>query len=123
MMTWNRAGRSFIVPASFQFLKAVIVESAHLPYSGGGSLRPLRVVFGLPRSGGFPQDLALPAELDFALGQLGQERAPAVLADQLIDVGDHVNRKDDVRSSAQTLGRSHSDITTSGVKGQSTSSI
>jgi hypothetical protein len=48
------------------------------------------------------------AELDFALGELGQERTSSPFADQLVDAGSHVNRKDDVRSSGQILGHTPS---------------
>jgi hypothetical protein len=49
-----------------------------------------RVIFGLPRAGDVLQDFALKAELDLALGQLGQERTPASLADEFVDAGDDI---------------------------------
>jgi len=48
------------------------------------------------------------AKLDFPLSQLRQERTPSPFANQLVDVGNHVNRKKDMRSSAQILGHTYS---------------
>ena len=66
------------------------------------------MVFGLPSSGGFAQDLTLPANLDLALGQFREERTPGPFANQSVDVGNQVNRKGYVRRSAQTLGHAPS---------------
>ena len=84
----------------FEIVKSRSVEGTDLLYPRGGSPIQLRMVFGLPGSRGFLQDLALVAELDLALGQLGQERTTAALADESIDVGNQVDRQDYVRSSA-----------------------
>jgi hypothetical protein len=61
------------------------------------------MIFVLPRSFGISQGVALLAALDFVAGYLCQERTPAALADEFIDAGNHFERKDDVRSSAQIL--------------------
>lgn len=79
-----------------------------MPHPRGRSLSQFRVVLGVPCSGGFPQHFALAAELDLALGQLGQERTPAPLADKLIYLVNNINRQDDMRSSAETLGHTSS---------------
>ena len=100
----NRASRSLTIPASFQFLKTLVVESAYWPDPSGYALSQFRMIFGFPGSGGFPQDFTPPANLDLALGQLCQERTSRTFADQFVDAGNHVNRKGYVRRSAQILG-------------------
>lgn len=76
-----------------------MIETANLSHPGGGALRKFRVVLSLPRSGGFAQNGALAAELDLALGYLGEERTPAALADKFVDVGNYFNRQNDMCSS------------------------
>ena len=56
------------------------------------------MIFGLPCPGDLLHNFALVAKPDFALGQLGQERTPAPLSNEFVDVGDHLDRKDDVGS-------------------------
>ena len=65
------------------------------------------MVFGFPCSSGFAQGFTLPADLDLALGQFREERAPGLFADQLVDVGNHFNRKYYVRRS-EVLGHASS---------------
>jgi len=79
-----------------------------LPHPRGGSLSQFRVVLGFPCSGGFAQHFALAAELDLALSQLGEKRTSAPLADEFVDVGNQVNRQDDMGSSGQILWHTYS---------------
>jgi hypothetical protein len=66
------------------------------------------MIFILPRSFGGAKGIALLATLDFVAGHLGQERTAASLADQLVDVGNYVNRKDNMRSASQMSGHTRS---------------
>ena len=66
------------------------------------------MIFGFPCSGSFLQDVALAAKLNFALSQLGEKRTPASLADEFVDIGNHVNRQNDVGSPAQTFPHTYS---------------
>jgi hypothetical protein len=47
------------------------------------------MILVLPRPLGGSQCLALLAALDFVAGCLCQERTPAALADEFVDVGEH----------------------------------
>ena len=66
------------------------------------------MVFRLPRSGGLPQDLPLVTKLDLALCQFSQKRAAATLADQFVDIGNHVDGEDNVCSTIHSLGHTPS---------------
>ncbi len=61
------------------------------------------MVSGFPGSGAFAQGFTLPANLDLALGQFREERTSGPFANQLVDVGDHVNGNGYVGGSAQIL--------------------
>lgn len=67
-----------------------------------------RVIFGLPCTGSFAQHFTLAAEFDLALRQLGYERTPAPFADQFVNVGNQLDRKDDVCPSVNILVHTHS---------------
>jgi|HubBroStandDraft_1064217.scaffolds.fasta_scaffold2387887_2 hypothetical protein len=55
----------------------------------------------LPCAFGCAKGIALLATLDFIARHLRQECTAAALADQFVDVGNYVNRKDDMRSASQ----------------------
>ena len=69
-----------------------------MPHPVGGSLGWFRVVFGLPCAGSFAQNFPLAANLDLTLAEFGQERTPAPLAYDLVDICNQVNRQDYVCS-------------------------
>ena len=64
-----------------------------MPYPSRGTLGQFGMVFGFPCPNGFAQDFPLVANLKFAPGQFGQERASASFSHQLIDVRYNIYRK------------------------------
>jgi len=85
------------------FLKPDLGLSPHPIHPRRRAVFEFRMVFVLPCSLGGAQSVALLAALDFIASHFGQKRTPAALADELVDVGNQVNRKDDVGSSAYSL--------------------
>ncbi len=79
-----------------EFLKPRLGFVAKLANPRFGAVLQLGMVLIFPRSRGVPKSFALAADLDFATGHFRQEGAPPPLADQLVDVGDQVDRQDDV---------------------------
>lgn len=66
------------------------------------------MILGFPGSGSFLQDVALAAKLNFALSQLGEKRTPASLTDEFVDIGNDVNRQNDVGSLTQIFPHTNS---------------
>src|SRR5580658_9584209 len=102
----NRAGRSFLFAAPLELIEPLIlphrINRADLPHPRISSIRQFRMLFVRPGSGRRPQSFALAAELDLALSEFRQKRTPPPLADQLIDVGNHIHGKNNMRSSSHT---------------------
>jgi hypothetical protein len=96
------------LPAPLKVFHPWVVERTYLPDPSGRTLGQFRMVYRLPRSGGFPQDFPLVTQLDLALCQFSQKRAAAPLADQLVDIGNDVDRKDYVCSTIRSLGHTPS---------------
>ena len=86
-------------------LKTLLGLSAHLPHPSSRSVLQFGMIFILPCARCGTQSITLLATLDFVAGYLGEERTATTLTDQLVEVGHHVNRQDDMRSSAQVLSR------------------
>lgn len=93
---------------SLDFLKPSLGLRAHLVHPCCRSVLQLGMLFVFPRSLGGAECVTLLAALDFVAGYFGQERTPATLANKFVDGSNHIHRKDDVRSSAQTLLHTHS---------------
>jgi hypothetical protein len=90
------------------FSKSSLGLTPHLPHPGLGSILQFGVIRVLTSTGRSPQGFTLLTALDFVAGDLSQERAPAPLADQLIDVGNQIDGKNDVRSLAHFIGHTYS---------------
>src|ERR1700683_2999630 len=88
---------------SLEFLKPSLGLSAHLTHPCLRSVLQFGMIFVFPRPRRFAQRLALLASLNLIARNVGEERTTPPLANQLVDVGDQVNRKNDVRSAAQNL--------------------
>ncbi len=80
------------------FLKPRFRLRAHLAYPRFHTVLQLRMILVFPSSSSLAQRLALLAALNLLPSNLSEERTPSSLADQLINVGNHINRKNDVRS-------------------------
>lgn len=87
----------------FDRLKSLLGLRAHLAHPSGRSVLQFGMIFILPCSLGGTQRIALLATLNFVADNLGDKRTAASLTDQLVDIGHHVDRQDDMRSSGQTL--------------------
>ncbi len=79
----------------FDFLRAFFRFGAYLAHSSGGSILRFGMVFILPGSVRRAQRIVLLTTLDLVASNLGEEGA----APPLTDVGDNVDRQDNVCSS------------------------
>lgn len=83
------------------FLKPSLGLRAHLAHPCCRAVLQSGMIFVLPRSGRFSEGITLLPTLDFFARYLRQEGTAATPTGEFVDVGNHVNRQDDVRSSAQ----------------------
>ena len=61
------------------------------------------MILVLPRAGRLAKSFALAADHDLATGHFGEKRTSASFADQLVDIGDQIDRKDDVGPAMECL--------------------
>jgi len=79
-----------------------------LPYPFGRAIRQFRMIFILPRPCGVAKGFALAANHDLATGQFGEKRTSPSLADQLIDIGNQIDREHDVSPAMESLSHTPS---------------
>jgi len=89
-------------------LRPLLGFRAHLAHPSSRSVLQFGMVFVFPSSVGGPQRIALLTTLNFVAGDLNEERTAAPFPDEFVDVGNDVNRQDDMRSAAQILRHTHS---------------
>jgi hypothetical protein len=76
---------------------------AELPHPFGRPVCQFRMVLILPSPGSVAKSLALATNHDLATGHFGEKRTSASLADQFVDIGNQIDREDDVCSAMQYL--------------------
>jgi hypothetical protein len=83
---------------ALELLKPFLGLGANFTYPRLGAVLQLRMILILPGPRGVAKSLALAANHDLATGNFGKKRTSSPLADQFVDIGNQIDRKNNVGS-------------------------